>query len=287
MTKILVTGANGQLGSELQFLAANHPGLAFIFTDVSDLDITRKEDVLSYFKEHNFDYCINCAAYTAVDKAEEDRELCDRINVLGTRNLAEGCKKVNAVLFQISTDFVFDGTASKPLTEETATSPVNYYGLSKLNGELAVQQVFDKYFIIRTSWLYSIYGSNFVKTMLRLAETKKELGIIADQIGTPTYAWDLANSIIAVVESRSSAYGTYHYSNEGVASWYDFTSAIFEYTQKKTKVNPIRTEQYPTPARRPHYSVMDKQKFKFSFGLTIPHWRESLKKCLSDLEAAE
>ena len=283
MIKILVTGANGQLGSELQLLAANHAGLAFTFTDVPQLDITKKEDVLSFFSQHNFNYCINCAAYTAVDKAEEERSLCDRINVLGSEYLAEGCKSVGAALFQISTDFVFDGNASRPLTEEFETLPVNYYGLSKLNGELAVQKVFGNYFIIRTSWLYSTFGGNFVKTMLRLAETRKELGVIADQIGTPTYARDLAEAIIAIIEGGSSAYGIYHYSNEGVASWYDFTSAIFEYKSIAVTVNPIRTEQYPTPAKRPHYSVMDKQKIKDAFGLKIPHWRKSLQECLKAL----
>ncbi len=280
MTKILVTGANGQLGSELQLLAANHPGLAFTFTDVAELDITNKEDVISFFRQHNFNYCINCAAYTAVDRAEEDRALCDKINVVGSENLAEGCKSVGAALFQISTDFVFDGNASRPLTEENETLPVNYYGLSKLNGELAVQKVFSDYFIIRTSWLYSTFGGNFVKTMLRLAETRKELGVIADQIGTPTYARDLARAIIKVVESGSRQYGVYHYSNEGVASWYDFTSAIFEYKGIQITVNPIRTEQYPTPAKRPHYSVMDKQKIRDTFDLKIPHWRTSLQECL-------
>ena len=280
--KILVTGSNGQLGSELQQLVALLPDSEWIFTDVADLDITGGEQVMKYFQQQRFDYCINCAAYTAVDKAEEDREFCDKINISGARNLATACNEVGAQLFHISTDFVFDGTASRPLHEEQETSPVNYYGLSKLNGERAVAESMDAYFIIRTSWLYSIYGSNFVKTMLRLSETKDQLTIIADQIGTPTYALDLAKVILKLITEKRTEHGIYHYSNEGAASWYDFTCAIFEYRNISTKVLPIPTEQYPTPAKRPHYSVMDKTRIRETFDLKIPHWRESLKACLKE-----
>lgn len=282
MTKVLITGSNGQLGSELKALAKDYNEYDFTFTDREDLDITAEDTVVEYFQTHNFDLCINCAAYTAVDKAEEDKELADLINVAGSKNLALGCLTVGATLIHISTDFVFNGNASRPLSEEDDTDPVNYYGLSKLNGEKAIQATLDKFYIIRTSWLYSAYGGNFVKTMLRLSETKDQLNIIADQIGSPTYAHDLAKAVLKIA-SKNDKYGIYHFSNEGVASWYDFTSAIFEYKGISTKVLPINTEQYPTPASRPHYSVMDKSKFRAAFGMEIPHWRQSLRACLEKL----
>ena len=278
--KILVTGSNGQLGSELQFLSKNYSEFEFEFTDFPGLDITNAEQVEAAFSKGAFDYCINCAAYTAVDKAEEDKESCDRINVLGSKVLAKACNDHNAILIHISTDFVFDGTSNKPLKEDQSTAPVNYYGESKLNGELAVSNATEKYFIFRTSWLYSSFGNNFVKTMIKLSESRDELNIIADQIGSPTYARDLAQSILHIVSSNSDQFGLYHYSNEGVASWYDFTCAIFEYKGIGTKVNPIPTEKYPTPAARPHYSVMDKNKFTETFNESITHWRSSLKNCL-------
>lgn len=282
MTKILVTGANGQLGSELRLLHQDYPELNFVFTDIEELDITKEQGVIDYFQKHMYDVCINCAAYTAVDKAEEERALSDLINVSGSKNLALGCKSVGATMIQISTDFVFNGKASYPLSEDDETDPVNYYGWSKLKGEKAVSETLEEFFILRTSWLYSSFGSNFVKTMMRLSETKDELNIIADQIGTPTYARDLAKAILEVIRQKKS-FGIYHYSNEGVASWYDFTTSVFEYTGVRTKVHPIKTEQYPTPAKRPSYSVMDKSKFRSTFGLEIPHWRESLKDCLKEM----
>ncbi|WP_421875411.1 dTDP-4-dehydrorhamnose reductase [Marinoscillum sp.] len=282
--KILVTGSNGQLGSELQHLSKEQAELTFDFTDYPGLDITSTEQVEAAFSEGNYDFCINCAAYTAVDKAEEERENCDRINVLGSKVLAEACQKHHVVLIHISTDFVFDGTSSRPLKEDQATAPVNYYGESKLNGEKEVMKAMDTYFIFRTSWLYSTFGNNFVKTMIRLSESRDELNVIADQIGSPTYARDLAQSILAIINSGSKAYGLYHYSNEGVASWYDFTCAIFEYKDINTTVHPIPTEKYPTPAARPHYSVMDKSKYTETFGESIPHWRTSLRQCLAALD---
>lgn len=278
-----MTGSKGQLGNEFQSIAKSSEW-EFIFTDYDELDITNLNQVLGFFKKTAPDYCINCAAYTAVDKAESEKELADKINVLGSENLALGCKESNTTLFQISTDFVFDGTASSPLKENQPTSPVNYYGESKLNGELIIEEILKEHFIIRTSWLYSVYGNNFVKTMLRLSETKDELNIIADQIGTPTFAQDLAHAIVQIIERGSTAFGMYHYSNEGVASWYDFTKAIFEYANVSTKVNPIPTEKYPTPAARPAYSVMDKSKFKESFNIEIPYWRGSLKECVETLK---
>ena len=281
--KILVTGSGGQLGSELQFLKDQYSTFEFTFSDYPEMDITNKDALKAAFEQGNFDFCINCAAYTAVDKAEDDRTACDNINVLGSKNLAELCKEYDVTLFHVSTYFVFDGTSSKPLKEDQATSPVNYYGVSKLNGELEVAKSLDKYFIFRTSWLYSTFGNNFVKTMIKLSESRDELNIIADQIGSPTYARDLAQSILDIISSGSTNYGLYHYSNQGVASWYDFTCAIFEYKSIDTKVQPIPTEKYPTPAARPHYSVMDKSKFEKIFEKNIPHWRTSLKDCLQSL----
>lgn len=280
--KIIVTGSDGQLGNEFRTLAKTSDW-EFIFTDYQELDITDGQAVAKFFEENNPDYCINCAAYTAVDKAESDKERCDAINVNGGTNLAEACDKSGATLIHISTDFVFDGTAHKPLKEDEPTCPVNYYGESKLNAEASITKVLNRHFILRTSWLYSIYGNNFVKTMLRLSETKDELNIIADQIGTPTYARDLAVAIYQIIGNSSEAYGIYNFSNEGTASWYDFTKAIFEYAGVSTKVNPIPTEQYPTPAARPAYSVMDKSKFKNTFKHEIPYWRESLKECVDAL----
>jgi dTDP-4-dehydrorhamnose reductase len=280
---ILITGSNGQLGNELRGIAVNYKNHLFLFTDVQDLDITDQDALASFFKDNNIELCINCAAYTAVDKAETERALCDKINIEGPANLAKACAKNNARIIHISTDFVFSGESFIPLIETKKTDPVNFYGLSKLNGELALSKELEEHFIIRTSWLYSTHGGNFVKTMIKLGESKPKLNIIVDQIGSPTYAFDLANAIMSIVESHSSAFGVYHYSNEGIASWYDFTSAIFEYSNIKTLISPIPTSEYPTPAKRPHYSVMDKSKIKEAFNITIPHWRSSLKECLSKL----
>ncbi|WP_258105376.1 dTDP-4-dehydrorhamnose reductase [Marinoscillum sp. MHG1-6] len=279
---IIVTGSDGQLGNELKTLAK---GLDwnFIFTDYQELDITNKEAVTAFFQSNCPDYCINCAAYTAVDKAESEKEKADLINVTGAENLALACSKAGAPIIHISTDFVFDGTTSRPLNEDQPTTPINYYGESKLNGELKVNEVLKEHFILRTSWLYSTFGNNFVKTMLKLGTSKPELNIISDQIGTPTYARDLAKVIIKIIQDKSEAYGLYHYSNEGIASWYDFTKAIFEYAHISIPVNPIPTEKYPTPAARPAYSVMDKSKIKDTFDIEIPYWRDSLKECLKAL----
>lgn len=280
--KILVTGAKGQLGSEFQKIAETSDWV-FIFTDYEELDITNLQAVKSFFYNEKPNFCINCAAYTAVDKAESEKELATKINVTGSLNLALGCKEVGATLIQISTDFVFDGTSSSPLTEDQPTAPINYYGESKLIGEIEIAASLKEHFIIRTSWLYSIYGNNFVKSMLKLASSKDELNIISDQIGSPTYAKHLALAIILIISKNIKAYGIYHYSNEGVASWYDFTKAVFEYANVSCKVNAIPTSQYPTPAARPAYSVMDKSKIKETFSLEIPYWRESLKECLANL----
>ncbi|SMO61240.1 dTDP-4-dehydrorhamnose reductase [Solitalea koreensis] len=283
---ILVTGANGQLGNELRLLdqTSTHN---FIFTDVAELDICNAEHVNRFFETNAINACINCAAYTAVDKAETDQELAYAINVIGPENLAKACAIHNAVMLQVSTDFVFDGNASVPYTEDIPVTPLSIYGQTKADAEQLVLALNPKTFVLRTAWLYSSFGGNFVKTMLRLGAERSELGVIFDQVGTPTYARDLANAILVMIEKENSEYGIYHYSNEGVASWFDFAKAIFELGNLSPKVKPLRTENYPTPAKRPHFSVMDKQKIRKEFGLEIPYWRESLKECLSLLVEGE
>src|SRR2546428_4594604 len=276
---ILVTGSNGQLGSELKVLAKTSDG-RFFFTDVADLDILDSKAINSFFKENKIEACINCAAYTAVDKAETELDLAHKVNVKGPANLAMACSDSNAILVHISTDFVFDGTASRPYGEFHPVNPVSVYGKTKIAGEQMVMSNNDRTYIIRTAWLYSAYGNNFVKTMLRLGAERAELGIISDQIGSPTYAADLAKMILTMLAANKERYGIYHYSNEGVASWYDFAKAIFELKGLTVKVKPLRTEDYPTPAQRPSYSVLNKLKIKETFGIEIPYWKESLKICL-------
>ncbi|MBK7958852.1 MAG: dTDP-4-dehydrorhamnose reductase [Bacteroidetes bacterium] len=283
---ILITGANGQLGSEFKALHAlkafeNH---AIFFTDIDELDIMDELAIQSFFKTHAIDCCINCAAYTAVDKAETEILLAEKINVTAPGNLAKACKMNNALLFHISTDFVFNGKNYRPLLETDPTGPISVYGQTKLEGEAEIAKFHDKYIIIRTSWLYSIYGNNFVKTMQRLGRERSELNIIFDQIGSPTYAADLAAVIAEImIQFEPEFAGTYHYSNEGIASWYDFAHAIMNYSNIPCKVMPIETSQYPTPASRPHYSVLNKKKIKETFKLSIPHWRDSLQKCIDKL----
>ncbi|AZQ63576.1 dTDP-4-dehydrorhamnose reductase [Flammeovirga pectinis] len=280
--EILVTGARGQLGSELNYLA-NTIEARFKFVDLDELDITNQDDVNSFFTQRNFSHCINCAGYTAVDKAESDEETARKVNVLGTKNLAIACKENNVTLFHISTDFVFDGNQITPYSEEIIPSPISVYGVTKLEGENEVIKTMTNYFIIRTAWLYSSFGNNFVQTMLRLANERDELGVIVDQIGSPTYARDLAKAILSIITQESTAYGVYHYSNEGVASWYDFAQSIFLLSKTNIKVNPLPTSAYPTPAKRPKMSVMDKSKFRTSFNITIPYWQSSLIDCLKVL----
>ena len=283
MKNVLVTGGKGQLATCIKGISSNWIDFKFIFVDVDELDITKPEAVMSFFSDNGLSYCINCAAFTAVDKAETEIALAEYVNVLGAKNLAEACKANGVKLIQISTDFVFDGHRSTPYSEKDTAAPISVYGRTKLDGELIISATLKEHFIIRTSWLYSEHGGNFLKTMLRLGSEKQELRVVGDQIGTPTYAGDLASLILKIISENETKYGTYHYSNEGVASWYDFAAAIFDIHKIDCKVLPIKTIEYPTPARRPAFSVMDKDKIKNELGLEIPHWKESLRTCLKNL----
>jgi len=287
---ILVTGANGQLGSEIRLLAVNSEW-NFLFTDIEELDIIDKRSIKVYFKDHSINICINCAAYTKVDNAESEQDLAKQINEIATRNLAEVCNSMNAIFLHISTDFVFDGKNSKPYKEEDMTLPVSVYGQTKLAGEIAATNACENTIIIRTSWLYSTYGKNFVHTMLHVGKEKKKLNVVSDQIGTPTYAADLAVVIFEILlllakspESINKLNGIYHYSNEGIASWYDFAVEIFKIAGMKVELTPITSAEYPLPAQRPSYSVIDKEKIKHTFGLKIPHWKTSLEICMKKLK---
>jgi len=283
LIKILVTGSNGQLGSELIGLEGNYPNLNLMFTDVEELDITSEHDIEQIFRDNNFHFCINCAAYTAVDKAEIDVEIANLLNAKAAEYLARNSARHNVKYIQISTDFVFSGNKSSPYLEGDETKPLSQYGKSKLMGEIAALGNNVDTLVIRTSWLYSTYGNNFVKTMLRLSESKKELNVVNDQIGTPTYARDLASAILEIINSRKFMAGIYHYSNEGMCSWYDFAKAIFEFKGINIDINPIPTQEFPTPAKRPQYSVMSKNKIKNTYELDIPNWRDSLKTCMQQL----
>jgi dTDP-4-dehydrorhamnose reductase len=259
----------------------NTPGL--VFPPEDQANILNPEGLRKLFEQYQPAYAINCAAYTAVDKAEDEVEIARKVNRDGAENLARLCGEFGTVFIQISTDFVFAGTGNQPLVETDPAEPISIYGLTKLEGEQVIAPLTDKYFILRTSWLYSEYANNFVKTMLKLGRERDELRIIWDQAGTPCYAIDLAGCILTIIESQSTAYGLYHYSNEGVTSWYDFATAIFELSGTTVRTIPIRTAEYPTKATRPAYSVMDKTKVKQTLGITIPHWRTSLQTCLSRL----
>ena len=282
MINVLVTGSNGQLANCIKDRAKQQKGLHFIYTDYQELNICNLNDVEAFFKTNQkIDYCINCAAYTAVDKAETEVEKAFEINTKGAKNLALVCDEQGAILIHVSTDFVFDGDKTEPYTETDIPKPISVYGASKLQGEVEIQKTLKKHFIIRTSWLYSEHGANFMKTMLRLAETRDEISVVSDQIGTPTYAGDLAQVILNIVSSKNTNFGLYHYSNEGVVSWYDFAKAIFEGSNLKIKTTPIKTEAYPTPAKRPVYSVMDKTKIKSITGIETRNWQDSLKKAIA------
>ena len=278
MMNVLVTGSNGQLASCIKDLAKRDTSLNFIYTDYQELDICDLNQIELFFKSNQkIDYCINCAAYTAVDKAESEVEKAFEINATGPKNLAQVCSEFDTILIQISTDFVFDGEKTEPYVETDVANPISVYGASKLQGEVEIKKIFKKHFIIRTSWLYSEHGNNFMKTMLRLAETRDEISVVLDQIGTPTYAGDLANVILKIISSKNTNFGLYHYSNEGVASWYDFAEAIFKASNTEIKLNAIKTEAYPTPAKRPVYSVMDKTKIKSVLNIEISSWKDNIK----------
>ena len=280
---ILITGCNGQLGNEMQLLEESHPQHSYFNTDVAELDITNQEAIETFVEEHHIDGIVNCAAYTAVDKAEDNEELCTKLNAEAPAYLAAAIGKRGGWMIQISTDYVFDGTQHTPYTEEADTCPNSVYGKTKLVGELNVQKFCEQSMIIRTAWLYSTFGNNFVKTMIRLGKEKPELGVIFDQIGTPTYARDLAVAIFAAIE-QGIVPGVYHFSNEGVISWYDFTKAIHRIAGITTcHVRPLHTSEYPTPAKRPHYSVLDKTKIKQTYNIEVPYWEESLAEYIAKL----
>ena len=280
---ILVTGANGQLGRSLQKIKSLYDDSVFYFTDIETLDIYDKRQLADFANSHNINYLINCAAYTAVDNAEDDRENCIRINHDAVRHIGEIAVAKGIKVIHISTDYVFDGTATHPYREEDNTNPQSFYGQSKLEGEIALQQVCPDAVIIRTSWLYSEYGANFVKTMLRLGMERTELKVVCDQTGSPTFAEDLATAIMVMVTHKPFLPGIYHFANEGVCSWYDFAVKIMELAGFKCRVYPIQTQEYPTRAIRPPYSVLDKGKIKSTFALLIPQWEDSLEKCLKYL----
>lgn len=273
---VLVTGANGQLGQSLQFIAKEYPAIDFVFCSSSELDVTNKENAQAVFEKYQPNYCINAAAYTAVDKAESEPEKAHSINVLGAKNLAEVCQQNHCVLLHVSTDFVFDGTKKSPYTEQDIPNPTGVYGQTKLDGEQAIQQTFDKYYIIRTSWVYSQFGANFMKTMLRLASERESLSVVNDQVGTPTNAVDLAEVLVKIIISGSDHFGIYNFSNEGQCSWFDFAKKIFEIHDIAIDLRPIPTSAYPTPAKRPSYSVLDKSRIKEVFGIVIQNWEQSL-----------
>lgn len=284
MKNILVTGSNGQLGSELQSLAPAHDETCrFFFTDVAELDITDRQAVYSFIEQNRISVIVNCAAFTAVDKAESEPERCNLLNHIAPGYLAEAIASVGGTMIQISTDYVFDGTSCKPYKEEDITNPQTVYGRTKLAGEESVIRTCAGSMVIRTAWLYSTYGNNFVKTMLRLGKERDKLGVVADQIGTPTYAHDLAKAILTVIEKGIKP-GVYHFTNEGTCSWYDFTKAIHRIEGiEDCEVSPIHTEDYPVPAKRPHYSVLDKTKIKQTYELDIRWWEDALKDCLKKL----
>jgi dTDP-4-dehydrorhamnose reductase len=277
MIKTLVTGGNGQLAQCLKDVVKHHKNLAVDFQDLPDLDITNPSQLESYFSKRQFDYCINCAAYTAVDLAEEQSDLAYAVNAEGPKNLAEVCQKHQVTLIHVSTDFVFDGQKRTPYLGTDAPNPLGVYGSSKLQGERNIQDIIETYFIVRTSWLYSQYGNNFMKTMLKLSETREEISVVSDQFGSPTYAGDLAEVLIKIVLSSSKAYGLYHFSNSGAISWYDFAVEIFNHLNKQVVVKPIKTKDYPTAAKRPEYSVLSTNRIIQEFGLNELNWRDSLK----------
>lgn len=286
--KILVTGSYGQLGSEIRELASDFPDWNFLFTDVDTLDVTNEKAVNIFFTEQKPKYTINCAAYVAVDKAENDPDKAQRVNSLASEILGKASKKVKSKVIHISTDYVFNGRSYRPYNENDQTDPQGVYGKTKLQGEINILTKNPASLVLRTSWLYSSFGNNFVKTMLRLAGERDELRVVYDQVGSPTYGADLARAVLHIIqlsekEPERFVPGIYHFSNEGVASWYDFAKAIFEISEIEIKINPVLTSEFPTPAKRPEYSVLNKSKIRHTFGLEIPYWKDSLNKCLEKI----
>lgn len=284
MKTILVTGGDGQLGMciqavEKQFGGGNN----FLYLTSTDFDVTNSSQMEDVIKQHAPAYIINCAAYTAVDKAESEREIAFAVNAEGPTSIARLCNDHGIVLIHVSTDFVFEGNTPLPLTEEMQTIPTGVYGESKLLGEKGIEEQLSTYFILRTSWLYSEFQNNFLKTMIRLGKERDELSVVYDQVGTPTYAKDLAEVILDIISSSSESYGMYHYSNEGVASWYDFANEIFKTAGITINLKPIASTEYPTPAKRPAYSVMSKGKIKKDLKITINHWTTSLGNCIKNI----
>lgn len=287
--KILITGAYGQLGNEIKVLTHKFPLWHFLFTDLDSLDITDENAVKSFFNKNKPGFIINCAAYTAVDKAESDLDTAKKVNEIAPKILAGNAKEINAKFIHISTDYVFDGEAFAPYSEEDKVNPKSVYGITKLQGEKNCFEENPQSVVIRTSWLYSSFGNNFVKTMLRLGNERGQLNVVFDQVGTPTYAADLAGVILDIIEISQKkpekfVSGIYHYSNEGVASWYDFAKAVFEISGVKCTISPVRSVEFPTPAKRPNFSVLDKTKIKKSFNINIPYWRDSLQVCIQKLK---
>ncbi len=294
MKKIIVTGANGQVGTALRNLAAQFPQFQIMGIDRAELDITQPHRINGLFRRESFDYCINAAAYTAVDKAETESELAHEVNVTGARNIAEACNLLQIPMIHLSTDYVYDRSEGRPIVETDAVHPAGVYAKTKLEGELEAQKHHDQVMIVRTSWVYAAYGHNFLKTMLKLGHERESLNVVYDQIGTPTYAVDLATALLSIIQQieteqvpRTTLNGTYHYSNEGVASWYDFAKLIFDTQKLDCKLTPILTTQYPTPAKRPAFSLMDKSKIKGAFDLEIPNWMDSVRTCLREMALME
>lgn len=284
MKKVIVFGASGQLGQCFKKIAGDDNLDFLIFPAEDEANILDMAGLQEVFARYQPTHAINCAAYTAVDKAEDDAETASLVNKTGVENLSILCNAYKTTLIQVSTDFVFGGDTTKPLTEDDEAKPINVYGQTKLDGELVIPGLLSQYFILRTAWLYSEFANNFVKTMLKLGAERDLLKVISDQVGTPTYAMDLAHAIITIITSDSKEYGIYHYSNEGVASWYDFSKAIFDLSATEVKVLPVPTSEYVTRAVRPAYSVMDKAKIKKTFNIEIPYWRDSLKICIDRLQ---
>lgn len=281
MINLLVTGSSGQLGQCLKQLLLSATDISCYFAAREDLDITNGDEIQRFFSEHNFDYCINTAAYTNVEKAESEQKEAFLINAEGANSLAKACKKHNVVLLHISTDYVFDGMAKTPYQEQDRTNPLNVYGASKLKGEQHIGDTWNKHFIIRTSWLYSQYGHNFLNSMLEFAKQKKALTITTQQKGTPTNANELAQVLVTIIKTGNARYGVYHFSNQGEATWYDFAKAIFKATGEIDTVNLAKTEHYATFAKRPAYSVLNCNKLKDTLGITYRNWEDSLKQIIN------